>query len=76
MNAALRTEVVGIIARQVRAGGFIGHTVKVTNVRSTKAGYSASVLLGQGTAQRRYRASIVGVRVTVTAVAPAEKVAA
>lgn len=74
MNPDLRATVVGIINRHVRGLGFIGHTVKVTNVRATKAGYSASVLLQQGTAERRYRARIVGTKITVTAVAPASKI--
>lgn len=77
MNADLRACVVGIIAGQVRAMGFIGHTVKITRVRATKKGYSASVLLQQGTAQRRYRARIIGTsKVVITAVADAEKIAA
>jgi hypothetical protein len=76
LSPAIRETVVGIFYRHVRGLGFIGHTVKITRVRPTKRGYSASILLQQGTVQRRYRGTITGTKVRVTAVADAERIAA
>ncbi len=76
ITPALRATVVGIIKRHTRSLGFIGHTIKVTAVRETRFGYSATVVLQQGTGQRRYRATIEGTQIRMKATGPAERILA
>lgn len=76
LSPAIVETVTGIFNRHVRGLGFIGHTVKVTRIRSTKRGYSATILLQQGTGQRRYRGTIEGTKIRMTADGPAERILA
>jgi len=76
VTPALRATIVGIFKRHTRSLGFIGHTISVTAVRETKRGYSATIVLQQGTGQRRYKGTLDGTRIRMVADGPAERILA